>query len=565
MATGGFSTDILSDETFDLLCTVCKNKGKNTEAAKYCTDCADYYCLTCVKVHDDVPLLKGHKILDQGKAKTGTRKHLPVVPTERCDRHGHKPVDMYCQNHDNVGCAACMAVEHRSCKDIFYIPEFIQNNVTTTSTQNTKKKLESTEQTLKNHLQNLEKEKQNVLKRKSESIENVRKFRREVNERLDEMERNSVAEIEERYKAVIQQIEDAINALQENKKDVTFARDTLAAAGNNVSQVFVSIKKGLAAASKADKSLEERRVGNQDQEIIFTPDQNIIKMITELISLGQVTLKYNRKYLIRSDEQVKQKDTLLQTKGMKKFSVKIPSDKKDCDIFSSCFLSDGTVILSDYNNTNLKRLDSYNYSVRDHYVLPWTPWKVCSINNQEVAVSLWRMPEIQFVTIENKMTKKSTMKFDFNCYGLAYAGDILYISDRESTVYMYSLSGQKLMQCSDQTIKNAIYSLAVSKDGSKIYAAVPYTGLFALDNTGKVVKTFNNPMLNCAFDCYVTDRGSVLVCGVRSNNVLQFTPDGELMGEVVKSNRCRTVCCNQQMTKMIVGKMTNEIEVYDLV
>ncbi|XP_053373058.1 uncharacterized protein LOC123532679 [Mercenaria mercenaria] len=550
MATRGFSTDILSDETFDLLCTVCKNKGKNTEAAKYCTDCADYYCTTCVKVHDDVPLLKGHKILDQGKAKTGTRKQLPVVPTERCDRHGHKPVDMYCQNHDNVGCAACMAVEHRSCKGIFYIPEYIQNNVTSTSTQNTKKKLESTEETLKNNLQKFEKEKQNVLKRKSESIENVRKFRRDIDRTLDEMERNSVAEIEDRYKAVLQQIEDAIEALQENKKDVTSAQDTLASAGNNVSQVFVSIKKGLAAASKADKSLEGRKPGNQDKEIIFTPDQNILRMLEELNSLGQVTLM----------------DTLLQTKGMKKFFVKRPSDTEKCDIFSSCFLSDGTVILSDNNNNKLKRLDSYNYSVRDHYVLPGQPWQVCPINNQEVAVSTRSQSEILFVTIGNKMTKKSTMKFGFNCYGLAYAGDILYISDQKTTVYMYSLSGQKLKQCSiDQSIQNVIHSLAVSKDGSKIYAAIPDIGLIVLDNTGKVVKTFNNPELYGACDCHVTDRGSVLVCGYGSNNVLQFTPDGELMGEVVKSDRCQTVCCNQQMTKMIVGKEQNEIEVYDLV
>ncbi|XP_045181331.2 uncharacterized protein LOC123540614 [Mercenaria mercenaria] len=518
MATGGFSTDILSDETFDLLCTVCKNKGKNTEAAKYCTDCADYYCLTCVKVHDDVPLLKGHKILDQGKAKTGTTKQLPVVPTERCDRHGHKPVDMYCQNHDNVGCAACMAVEHRSCKDIFYIPEYIQNNVTTTSLQNTKKKLESTEETLKNNLQNLQKEKQNVLKRKSESIENIRKFRREINKRLDEMERESVAEIEDRYKLVIQQIEDTLKAFQENKKDVTSARDTLASAGSNVSQEFVSIKKGLAAASKADKSLKERKVGNQDKEIIFTPDQNISRMLEELKSLGQVTLKYNSKPKIRSAEQVKQKDTLFQTKGMKKYSVKIPSDTHDCDIFSSCFLSDGTVILGDFNNKMLKRLDSYNYSVRDHYVLPGKPWQVCPINNQEVAVCLLQMEEILFVTIGNKMSKKSTMKFNFNCYGLAYAGDILYIPDRDTTVYMYSLSGQKLKQCSvDQSIQNTTQSLAqslaVSKDGSRIYAAVAGIGLIVLDNTGKVIKTFNNPELREAYDCYVTDRGSVLVCG----------------------------------------------------
>jgi hypothetical protein len=114
MATGGeINTDNLHDEIFDVLCSMCKNRGKNTEGEKFCVDCHDYFCINCVTVHSQVPLCVGHKVLDKSEFKSGTSKGLSRAPAERCDRHSHKHIDMYCQNHDNVGCTTCMAIDHR--------------------------------------------------------------------------------------------------------------------------------------------------------------------------------------------------------------------------------------------------------------------------------------------------------------------------------------------------------------------------------------------------------------------------------------------------------------------
>ena len=124
---GGTNMDILSDEVFDFMCRVCKRKGKHCEAEKYCEECGDYFCLTCVKVHDDIPSLTGHTILgkeqfpnesvDKGSSSKSTGRSESTgrlaAPTERCDRHSHHFIDMYCQNHDEVGCGTCMAMDHR--------------------------------------------------------------------------------------------------------------------------------------------------------------------------------------------------------------------------------------------------------------------------------------------------------------------------------------------------------------------------------------------------------------------------------------------------------------------
>jgi hypothetical protein len=92
---------------------MCKNQGKNTEGEKFCVDCHDYFCIKCVKVHSQVPVLAGHKVLDTSQVKSGTCQGLSRAPVKRCDRHSHEYIDMYCQNHDIIDCSTCMAIDHR--------------------------------------------------------------------------------------------------------------------------------------------------------------------------------------------------------------------------------------------------------------------------------------------------------------------------------------------------------------------------------------------------------------------------------------------------------------------
>ncbi|XP_053402930.1 uncharacterized protein LOC128558110 [Mercenaria mercenaria] len=557
MATGGSDKCRLSDETFDLLCTVCKRKGKNTEAEKYCVDCGDYYCLTCVKVHDDVPLLTGHKILGKGQFQSMSTGKQPPVPTERCDKHSHKHVDMYCQNHDDVGCSTCMAIEHRLCQDIFYIPDFIQNNARIVNPKNIQQELETSAKILDEYLDDFQQERQQILKSKADSIEEIRKFRQEINARLDEIEQNSVADTENRYKVLIKEIEDRMKLLLKNKASITSAKDKYASARSNVSQEFVNGKKGRKVARNAKACVEDSKAGFHRKDIKIIPDQIILPMLKEMNMLLKVA----------------EKDSLLQAKNKKTPTVKIPSDTHVCNITSVCYLEDGSLILCDNNNKKLKHLDSSSYTVREYYDLPCFSWQVCPINKQEVAVSVYMKKEIHLISHSNKMRKTNEIKTDFECRGLAHADGNLYISDKHTSVYVYSVSGRKLkcisMDPSGQ-FKFNLPRLAVNKDGSKMYITCLNNGLIILDNNGQVVRKFNGPELQNPCGIFQTSSGSLLVASAGSSNVLQFGPTGQLIGEVIKPDDgkrgCQVVACNQQMTKMIICRLhDNNIEVYDII
>ena len=89
-----------------------------------------------------------------------------------------------------------------------------------------------------------------------------------------------------------------------------------------------------------------------------------------------------------------------------------------------------------------------------------------------------------------------------------------------------------------------------------------------LDNNGKIVSQYNGGLLHGARCCHATAAGSVLVSGWQSNNIVQFTSNGDLMGEVVKveevTGKVWAVWCNQQMSEIYISRNNeNNINVYD--
>ena len=118
MATGGDvpgkkeMTD--SGVQVDCPCCICSKKKIRTEADKYCVSCGTYYCKECVKFHELMPFTEGHVLVGKSDYKGDcTGDKLPSVPTERCELHKLKIVDMMCNTHEQVGCVVCMATKHK--------------------------------------------------------------------------------------------------------------------------------------------------------------------------------------------------------------------------------------------------------------------------------------------------------------------------------------------------------------------------------------------------------------------------------------------------------------------
>ncbi|XP_060572983.1 uncharacterized protein LOC132730918 [Ruditapes philippinarum] len=311
-------------------------------------------------------------------------------------------------------------------------------------------------------------------------------------------------------------------------------------------------------------SLDAANVANKHANIKSTAgDRTILRQSGQKKALGTL-----------SQIPTKTADILFQIKGNQSYNVQVKSDKDRCYITSACYMEDGTIILADNNNRKLKRLHNYNYTVTDYCDLPGMPWQVCMISNTQVAVTLQSQKEVHFISLESKMKTTNKINTDFPCVYLAYAKNNLYISDLYTSIYVYTLSGRKLNHFSkDQSgdkVPSAICSLAVNKDATRIYVGNDDDELIVLDNNGQIITSFSDEQkLKVTTCCYLTGAGSVLVSGSNSNNVLQFTCDGELIGEVIKAVSGKggiiSFCCNQNMTKMFISRIFDDnIEVYDI-
>lgn len=113
MAEGGdfgTSADRASDVLFDFSCSICEEKGKNTEALVYCEQCVKPLCTTCNDLHR--PLFSNHVILGKDNIDQWGGEDRNVA-MDTCEVHRDREADMFCHDHDTLCCYVCISTKHR--------------------------------------------------------------------------------------------------------------------------------------------------------------------------------------------------------------------------------------------------------------------------------------------------------------------------------------------------------------------------------------------------------------------------------------------------------------------
>jgi hypothetical protein len=270
--------------------------------------------------------------------------------------------------------------------------------------------------------------------------------------------------------------------------------------------------------------------------------------------------------------EIVEKPALYRLGEKKEISIKHDSDSNSCyDIRSICKPKDGCVIIADMKNKSLKRLDMTSFKILDVCKLPRCPWQICEVDN-EIAVSSQEM-NIDIITTEGPLKVARKIKTDHKCYGLGYRNGKIYVTDTNKTMFVYNKTGTMLTQFfkdqSGDDLFSNIYSLTVSHDGKRIYVADYTFGLVVLSKEGKLHGKYHPSNIKSAREICETDSGDILVCGEFSNNIIQCSHDGEVIGEILTSDGqgggCWAVCYDRNHKRLIVGRrFRNYIEVYDI-
>ncbi|XP_053379856.1 uncharacterized protein LOC123528267 [Mercenaria mercenaria] len=554
MATGGYDG---SDELHYFTCNLCFKDGKNIPSVKFCVDCNQLMCQTCLNHHNKFDMMKDHQIQDNPASRGQRMKDGRSIPSLRCENHGGKILDMYCKTHDEPCCVVCISLDHSACaRD--YLPVaangVIENFENCTVRNSSSYVINRLEKTQKAKLSNVEK----IKGQKTRILQIIEKRRRTVDLQLNAMEAKAKNDLDNKsavysssLKADAKQLEDIRILLEEESGMLDRAVEN-----DQESDAFILMKR--LNRHKNEAIILESRLYNKDKNLIIVENGKMQNMFEKLTLFGQISGCEEITHLHDEND----------------YCVRAPNDADVCYISGCCILKDGSIILADQNNRKAKRLDS-NFTLKDWLDLPGNPGAVCKVCTdqglEEVAISVLSMNTIQFISTGKPMLLTRYFQVNNPCKGIAFMkGCCLLFLACLGQIQINALTGFSPHRQSLEHVSVPNH-LIYNKSTNKVYIADLSLGVSVMEMGEFKVKTiFKDKNLLSPISVCCNRKHEMFVCGFDSHNIMQITVDGTFVSELLTQkqglkNPC-CLCLTRDESKMIIScKDLDYIKVVDFV
>ncbi|XP_060588739.1 uncharacterized protein LOC132744138 [Ruditapes philippinarum] len=371
-------------------CTPCSETERTTVAIKYCVDCTTYVCQECLNDHNKFAALRKHQIVEITEANEllGDTDQVQGKRSVECRSHDEHFIDRYCKGHDEVCCSLCVAVKHRSCKDINKIETVAEGIKESQELCELKSSLEhfitsaDQEKAYRNYyLKDMTFEKQEILA-------DIDKYEERLMQRIRVVANTSRENILKAHAKHQDAVKADIKELDTVMSEVTKRINHFNGAGINGVEAFITMKNCQIFSKEAQKVKTDLSNNWLKTSLLYTfVDEVIPKDITAFLEVA-VETKASPAFHLQLKQSV---DITCQT------------DSNKCSINEICQLPDSTVVITDANNSKLKRLRD-NLEVKDYIDLDDTPECMCVTKPHEIAIVLRERNLVQFVTIDEVMT-----------------------------------------------------------------------------------------------------------------------------------------------------------------
>ncbi|XP_060595403.1 uncharacterized protein LOC132749599 isoform X2 [Ruditapes philippinarum] len=238
------------------------------------------------------------------------------------------------------------------------------------------------------------------------------------------------------------------------------------------------------------------------------------------------------------------------------------NDQDECGITSMCMLPNSELLLADFGNNKLKKLNS-SYKVISYCGVPEDRYlySVCYIGN-DIVVAVLRGNSIQYVNVSSNVSLRQLVKLDHDCLGLACHGDTLYINSGDK-IYKYDENCTQQQVLYPYPHKVSSPFIVVSDNGYRLYFSAD-KGLTTIDCKGNLL--FSEQVDGYKiFDSCIADEGIVLVLDA-ANNVHQLDYNGKKHWTVdnmpLEMLVPFSMCFDRERCRLIVGGFEGMIYVY---
>ncbi|XP_052779498.1 uncharacterized protein LOC128216854 [Mya arenaria] len=513
------------DFIHDFACSACEEDGLNTEAKQFCNQCTKYYCDNCITKHNG--LYKRHTLLDRKDVEKWAAAPGSMDILERCERHPGEALKLVCDDHDQLCCYVCVAVDHRQCSSIQHIPDVAKGIRKDPEFRQLPQRVAVLRKQIEDMKNDRMKNRASLRKTRTAIVDEIKAIRKEINDVLDKMEKTTVQELD-------RLVSDQEHSIKIDMESCTQMEDELKNIMDDIQNkdlsgeppLYIGFRKCEEKIKQANKILQN--MSNVSKyNITFCKHNGVEDNLSSMKTFGE--LNESNVFGAQPSTSVFPRDHVLAIKGYKDYNVKISSDNYTCCITGICELPGGAVVTTDYNN-KVKLLDQ-EYIVVDHCDVPKYPYDVCHIGGDEVAVCVSNLDdrcELHVITItKGKLVTTRKLSFTHGCYGAAHYGNNLYISS-DTALYVYTTTGQLVKKLYEDTSdSNTVFRLAISNDGKNIYIPNPSNNqLITLDNLGNKLSIFTDPDLREPYGVHATTAGHVFVCCF-AHTVLQIDKDGK--------------------------------------
>lgn len=467
------SIDDGSEELFDMCCTPCSKKGsQNSQGVYYCEHCMEVFCPTCLDFHARFSAMTSHKVVSVTAMPVDRPRGVPPGSMSPCTEHGDQSITMYCKDHDTVGCPVCVALNHRSCQDLSYIPNVARGIKVSEGIQETRRDLEETRQLLVK----LKTKTENVLpqfdKRAEVLIKTIEEFKSSLTKLIETMAVAAKNQVQIRFDTLKSQTEKQVAELDSHLTNIELKQSRLESTAHvDESQLFVEMKLGKLLLQAAQDSLQQ--VVASPSHVGFLPSLDLEKVVREQRQLGKVI-------------------------EVKSYNVLGTGESGKCDITDICQLCDGTILLADNKHSCLKRLDKM-YTLVDIFTLKNPPESICVIGSlseksHKIAVTQGESGIVELFQVSTAFISVSKFSTGAFCNGIAHKDGILFVlcipKKERSRVFVYNLEGKLLRHLTQYESGNLLLSpskIAVNDLGNKLYIADMHSGLVVLSTDGRVL------------------------------------------------------------------------------
>ena len=234
----------------------------------------------------------------------------------------------------------------------------------------------------------------------------------------------------------------------------------------------------------------------------------------------------------------------MKVKSKKEVNIELSDDDYNPYIIVCTFLSNGHILLCDFNNIKLKLLDS-DMSIKKSLQLPEAPNNVAAIGENEAIITFnYRNTlDFQYIYTHPDLKLGKAITLPNKCYGLQVVNDEIYTTCHKDSghdeILRLDRAGNIMSKIAlTQSNSDCSYYLGLCLSGSspRVYLTEfsnSKVTCFQLD--GKMVYQFTEKQLKTPLGIYVDSAGNSLVCCRGSHNVVVITADGKKHGELLTS------------------------------